>query len=156
MSEEMKNTKTVEEAGAVTEQTREEENTTPEEKKYTDSDVDKIVSKKIARERERMRKIFEEEQQENELEARERKILTRELQADAKDKLISEGLPYTLASLMSYEDKERFEESYKEVTTIFREAVQRGIKDVLRGPTPKASVRPIEGDEIAKIFHSKR
>ena len=103
-----------------------------------------------------MRKIFEEEQQENELEARERKILTRELQADAKDKLISEGLPYTLASLMSYEDKERFEESYKEVTTIFREAVQRGIKDVLRGPTPKASVQPIEGDEIAKIFHSKR
>ena len=85
MSEEMKNTKTVEEAGAVTEQTRGEENTTPEEKKYTDSDVDKIVSKKIARELERMRKIFEEEQQENELEAREMKRLTRELQADAKD-----------------------------------------------------------------------
>ena len=47
MSEEMKNTKTVEEAGAVTEQTRGEENTTPEEKKYTDSDVDKIVSKRL-------------------------------------------------------------------------------------------------------------
>lgn len=107
-----------------------------QEKKYTDADVDKIVARKIAAERKRMSKIFNEEQQENELEVRERNVLRRELMADAKDLLINDGFPSSLAKLLNYDSEESFGESYKEMTGIFNDAVQTALKDRLRGHTP--------------------
>ena len=49
------------------------------EKKYTDADVDRIVSKRLNREREKLSKALGEGQKESELEIRERKVLEREL-----------------------------------------------------------------------------
>lgn len=106
------------------------------EKKYTDADVDKIIARKIAAERKRMSKLFNEEQQENELDIRERNVLRRELKADAKDALIEQGYPSSLANIMNYESEEDFKRSFEEVINAFREAVQIGIKDALRGNHP--------------------
>ncbi len=47
-------------------------NRTEPEKKYTDEDVDRIIAKKIAAERKRMSKLFNDEQQESELDKREK------------------------------------------------------------------------------------
>lgn len=110
------------------------------EKKYTDQDVDRIVSKKIAAERKRMAKLFNEEQQESELEKRERNVLVRELKADAKDALIRDGLPSTLANLLNYGSEEDFKSSYMEVKKIFEDALQLALKDTLRGQTPRRGV----------------
>ena len=121
---------TEEVAGVQSEQKQEPE------KKYTDADVDRIIAKKIAAERQRMLKAFNAEQQESEIEKRERNVLIRELKADAKDALIADGLPSSLANLLSYESKEDFDKSYKEITEIFVAAVQQGIKDRLRNPVP--------------------
>lgn len=106
------------------------------EKKYTDADVDKIIARKIAAERKRMSKLFNEEQQESELDIRERNVLKRELRADAKDALIEQGLPSSLANLLNYDSKDDYERSFEEVSTVFREAVQLGVKDALRGNVP--------------------
>lgn len=110
------------------------------EKKYTDADVDRIIAKKIAAERKRMQKLFEGEQQESEIEKRERDVTRRELMADAKDALVDIGLPSSLSGLMDYTDKESFDKSFKEVTGIFQEAVAQGVRDKLRGPAPKVGI----------------
>ncbi len=109
------------------------------EKKYTDDDVNKIVARKIAAERKRMQKLFNNEQQESEIEVRERNVLKRELMADARDALTDEGLPSSLAKLLNYDSKESFEDSYKSVIEAFRNAVEIGVKMRLRGSTPTAS-----------------
>ena len=99
-----------EQAGAQGEQSEEIQD--QPEKKYTDADVDRIVAKKIAAERKRIQKLFKAEQQESEIEKRERDVTRRELMADAKDALVSDGLPSSLAKVMDYSDKEAYEKSY--------------------------------------------
>lgn len=106
------------------------------EKKYTDADVDRIIKKKIAIERKRMQKMLDEEQQESEIEIRERNVLKRELMADAKDALVDMGLPSTLSSLMDYSNQEAYEKSFEAVTSVFNEAVMQGVKMRLAGRPP--------------------
>lgn len=107
------------------------------EKKYTDADVDRIIAKKIAAERKRMQKLFEGEQQESEIEKRERDVTRRELIADAKDRLIGDELPSSLAEIMNYSDKESFDKSYQDVTAVFREAMQMEYKRRFSGRPPR-------------------
>lgn len=124
------------------------------EKKYTDEDVDRIIAKRIAAERKRMSKLFNDEQQESELDKRERDVLKRELRADAKERLASEGLPVALADLINYSDKEESEKSLDEVTATFRAAVAQGVKDALKGNAPRVSTgsRATESDLIRSAF----
>lgn len=126
-----------------------------QEKKYTDADVDRIIAKKIAAERKRMQRLFEDEQQENEMEKRERDVTRRELMADAKDRLIDEGFPVSLASIMDYKDDDSFDRSYHNVTSVFKEAMGAEFKRRFAGPVPKAGSgsREIDRDKaLAKAF----
>jgi len=124
------------------------------EKKYTDKDLDKIIAKKIAAERKRMTKLFNDDQQESDLDKRERDVLRRELRADAKERLASEGLPVALADLINYSDKEESEKSLDEVAATFRAAVAQGVKDALKGNAPRVSTggRATESDLIRSAF----
>lgn len=124
-----------EQAGAQGEQGAEGQD--QPEKKYTDADVDRIIAKKIAAERKRMQKLLEGEQQESEIEKRERDVTRRELIADAKDRLIGDELPSSLAEIMNYSDKESFEKSYQDVTVVFREAMQMEYKRRFSGRPPR-------------------
>lgn len=122
------------------------------EKKYTDADVDRIIAKKIAAERKRMSKLFNEEQQESEIEIRERNVLQRELKADAKDALIAEGLPVSLADILNYNSKEDMEASCANVIKVFKEALQQAAMEHFRGRTPTASYSsiPSQGESAIK------
>lgn len=124
------------------------------EKRYTDKDLDRIIAKKIAAERKRMTKLFNDDQQESDLDKRERDVLRRELRADAKERLASEGLPVALADLINYSDKEESEKSLDEVTATFRAAVAQGVKDALKGNAPRVSTggRATESDLIRSAF----
>ena len=125
------------------------------EKKYTDEDLDRIIAKKIAAERKRMSKLFNDEQQESELDKRERDVLKRELRADAKDTLTSQGLPSTLADLIDYSDRESSEKSLENVISIFREATAQGVKNALRGHAPRVGSSLPGKDPIADAFARK-
>lgn len=127
----------------------------PPEKKYTDADVDRIIARKIAAERKRMSKLFNEEQQESELEIRERNVLRRELMADAKDELIDRGLPSSLAKIMDYSSKESFDQSFKEVTDIFTSAITQGVKNALKGPVPRVGTGSAEDAALRDAFAPK-
>lgn len=129
-SEDVEAAATEETAGAQGEKPKKKE------KKYTDDDVDRIVSKKIARERERLQKLFNEEQEVSEIEQREQKVFMREMKADARDMLIERGLPALLADVLNYESKEDMTSSIEDVENVFREAVEREVKLRMKGSTP--------------------
>lgn len=136
------------EAGKGTEQ----ETTDPRKaKKYSDEDLDAIIAKKIARERDRMKRLFEEEKTVSEMDERERNIALREMKADAKDALDERGLPRTLADVLDYTDKETMTASLEKIVEAFNISVQMGVKNVIRGVTPKVSAAPPD-DDIRKAF----
>lgn len=129
-----------------------------QEKKYTDADLDRIIARKIAAERKRMSKLFSEEQQETELETRERKVLERELKADAKDRLIEQGFPSCLANLMVYTSAEDHKKSFDEVTSVFSEALSNEFKKRLSGTAPRAGMGTVEINRekaLHDVFSSK-
>ena len=139
MSEEMKNNEVAENVESTDAGTTVDDHAADQrrqEKKYTDDDVDKIVAKKINRERERLNKLLNEEQQISELEQRERNVYLRELKADAKDALIERGLPYELASVLDYTDEDAMNKSIESIEAVFNNAVQRAVTDKLRGNVP--------------------
>ena len=127
------------------------------EKKYTDADVDRIVSKRLNREREKLSKVLGEGRKESELEIRERKVLERELNIEVKEKLEKDGLPLELSKLMNYSSAEGFTKSYEEVTTTFGKALQTAIKPYIAGRTPKvgAGSPNFTEQQIADIFKSR-
>lgn len=153
MGEEMNKTAVENVEAATTEEQAGTPDTAGEEapeKKYTDADLDRIIARKIAAERKRMSKMFNDEQQ-SELEERERNVLRRELKADAKDALIESGLPTSLADILKYDSKEEYESSLKAVTSAFREIVRQSVKDSFRGQPPRRG-NPGTGDMIRDAF----
>lgn len=129
---------TEETAGAQSKETDQGEREGVElEKKYTDADVDRIVKKKIANERKRMQKLFEEGQQLSELETRERDVLRRELRLDAMEMLMENDVPMSLLDLLNYDSKESMEKSFKCISEAFRDAVGAEAKKRFAGATPK-------------------
>lgn len=135
------------------------ENSAVELKKYTDKDVDAIVSKRLARERKKIARELEGKEQLSELEKRERDITVREWKADAKLYMAENGLPTKLADILNYNDEETYKESLESVTGIVREIVkdltEKGIKKALVGRTPTASCgSPKTSDDLlADIFN---
>ena len=125
------------------------------EKKYTDEDVDRIVAKKIAAERKRAAKALAIDTQESDLDIRERNVAKREMLMDVKERLNADGLPASLANLVSYENRETFEQSYKDVITSFNECVSIGIKNALKGNIPKTG-NTGGGDPLKQAFARKR
>ena len=131
------------------------------EKKYTDADVDRIIARKIAQERNRMQKLFTEDQQESELDRREREVTKRELRADAMEALTRDKLPCSLADMLNYSDKEAFDESYKTLTGAFQEAVNNQIKyvfmhdDRIACGTPKVGTGGPPDQTRAAFFSGK-
>lgn len=124
------------------------------EKKYSDEDLDRILAGKIARERRKLTDSIN-SQLAAELNEREQNILKRELRADAKDKLTTDGLPTALADCISYESKEAFDNSYSSVVKAFKEALIAGMNDRMRGVTPRACQSNFSVDRVRDAFARK-
>lgn len=128
------------------------------EKKYTDADVDRIIAKKIAQERNRMQKLFTEDQQESELDKREREVLERELRADARDALEKANLPLSLSKMLDYSSREAFDESYTTLVDAFREATGGYIRNFFKSEVPKTGTgsRGTMAQERALFLYGKK
>lgn len=106
------------------------------ERRFTQDEVNDIVQKRLAKERERLSKVFQEEKQLSELEERERNILKRELRADAIEELSNRKLSPRLADLLDYSSPEDMKRSMEEVTAIFQSALSDKIRPMARQSTP--------------------
>lgn len=127
-------------------------------KTFTEEEVNDIVRKRLAREREKLNKAFQEGTRESELDERERKILKRELRADTLEKLAENNLPPSLADLVNYDSAEDCEKSLTTVTKAFNAAVNQAVKGKARQSTPRDGGGPYYGrpDPIAGAFGIKR
>lgn len=124
------------------------------EKKYSDADVDRIVARKIAAERKKMSKLLNEEQQETEIEKRERDVLKRELRMEAFDKLLERDLPKSLIDILNYNSREECAKSIEVIDTAFKSALRDVfLKEVCIG-TPKTGTGSND-DIIRSAFAAK-
>ena len=123
-----------------------------QEKKYTDADIDRIIKKRLAREREKLSRQEQKEQQESELEQRERDLARRELKADARDVLTQEGLPMSIAALLNYNSQEEYEASMKAARIVVGD-LQKAL-DTRRatGRTPKSFAGNEGRDPVRDAF----
>lgn len=86
-------------------------------------------------------------EREAQLETREREIMRRELQAQARQLLQERGLPQELAAAVNYADIQTVQESLDAAENAFRAAVQSGIEQRLRGNVPMVNHRRAEGEQ---------
>lgn len=123
-------------------------------KMFTQDDVDKVVQKRLSRERkkweqeqqqeqdeatklagmnEKQKKEYQEKKREDKLNEREKEITKRELTATAKEMLAEKGLPMSLSSILDYADADSCNASIDVVEKAFQEAVQKAIDDKIKG-----------------------
>lgn len=128
------------------------------EKTFTQDEVNEIISKRLAKQKESLLRSIQDGNRTDELDERERKITERELKADAAVKLSEAGLPHSIASLLKYDSKESYEESYKEVTEVFRAVIGEDRKTRARQSPPIEGMGGSRGgsDPIRSAFNGKR
>ncbi|MDR1263702.1 MAG: DUF4355 domain-containing protein [Oscillospiraceae bacterium] len=80
----------------------------------------------------------EREQREADYTKRLKDLTLRELKAQAAGELTQRGLPQKLLGALDYTDADRCKASMDEVEAAFRESVEAGVKERLRGSAPKA------------------
>ena len=128
-------------------------------KTFTQEEVDKIVNKRLARERkdieakieaeraeaERLAKMSEAEKQQAlfkkqvaEFEATKRAFEQEKLLNETSKQLASKNLPIEFAEMLKAEDAESTFENIKVFEAKFNEAVEKLVNERLRGNTPKA------------------
>ncbi len=117
----------------------------------------KTEAEKLAKMNAEQKAQYEREKRETELAKREGEITRRELRATALESLAEKGLPKQLADLLTYNDAESTQKSLDAAEKAFREAVEAGVNERLKGSAPKGGggAGNTEQDEIAKIFARK-
>ena len=152
----------------TTEQTTEQVEQVAEQtvKTFTQEEVDKIVNKRLARERkdieakieaerreaERLAKLSEAEKQQElfkkqvaEFEATKRAFESEKLLNETSKQLASKNLPIEFAEMLKAEDAESTFENIKIFEAKFNEAVEKLVNERLKGKTPKAQTGAVEG-----------
>ena len=142
----------------------------PNEKTFTQDQVNDIVSKRLSEanqkadkrvkdevakalaEAERQSKLTESEsekefkaKQKAELDERERNITLRERRADAKDVLADKGIDSSLVDFVIDVDEEKTNLNIEKLEKAFNAAVEKGVQAKLKGNTPEDySTKPTE------------
>ena len=145
--------KVTENAGAQAGQEKPSE----DEKRFTQSDVEKLLDSRLKREREtwekkltesqklskmtaEQKKEYQDKQHAEELEKRETDITRRELHMTAKETLIEKGLPVELSDALAYDSAENCSRSIEAVEKAFRAAVEKAVEERIKksAKTPKS------------------
>ena len=135
-------------------------------KTFTQEEVDKIVNKRLARERkdieakieaeraeaERLAKMSEAEKQQAlfkkqvaEFEATKKAFESEKLLNETSKQLASKNLPIEFAEMLKANDAESTFENIKIFEAKFNEAVEKLVNERLKGKTPKAQTGAVDG-----------
>lgn len=130
-------------------------------KTFSQDEVNKIISERLSKERQKWEKEFqtkldeakteaeklakmnaeqkaeyERKKREEELNRREAEITRRELRATALETLAEKGLPKQLADILVYTDAGSCKKSIENVEKVFRDAVEQAVNERLKGGKP--------------------
>ena len=152
--------------GGAEEPTVEHTEQEPTVKTFTQEEVDKMIQKRLSRERkdieakieaeraeaERLAKMSEAEKQQAlfkkqvaEFEATKRAFEQEKLLNETSKQLASKNLPIEFAEMLKAQDAESTFENIKIFEAKFNEAVERLVNERLKGNTPKAQTGAVEG-----------
>ena len=146
--------------------TEQEQTQEPTVKTFTQEEVDKMIQKRLSRERkdieakieaerreaeelaklseaEKQKKLFE--KQVAEFEATKRAFEQEKLLNETSKQLASKNLPIEFAEMLKAQDAESTFENIKIFEAKFNEAVERLVNERLKGNTPKAQTGAVEG-----------
>lgn len=112
----------------------------------TKLDEAKTEAEKLAKMNAEQKAEYERTKRDEDLVKRESEITRRELRATALEALAEKGLPKQLADILTYADAESTNKSIEAVEKAFRESVESGINERLKGDTPKSG-----GKEISSV-----
>lgn len=116
-------------------------------KMFTEEEVEKIIQRRLARDRRNRKPAQEAELQAGKAnhEARERDLNARELKIMAKEQLQAAGLPLSLADVLKYEDQDTLEEAIEKILEINQKSQSNkaktgswGQRHSEKGPLPSA------------------
>ena len=79
---------------------------------------------------------YMQKKKEKELSDREAAITRKELMAEAKNTLASDGLPQELAEVLDYSDADTCKKSMEKVKEVFQRAVETAVEEKLKGGKP--------------------
>ena len=79
---------------------------------------------------------YMQQKREKELTDREASITRKELMAEAKNNLASDGLPQELAEVLDYSDADTCKKSMEKVKEVFQRAVETAVEEKLKGGKP--------------------
>ena len=143
-----------------------EQNTEPTVKTFTQEEVDKMIQKRLSRERkdieakieaeraeaERLAKMSEAEKQQAlfkkqvaEFEATKKAFEQEKLLNETSKQLASKNLPIEFAEMLKAQDAESTFENIKIFEAKFNEAVEKLVNERLKGKTPKAQTGAVDG-----------
>lgn len=132
------------------------------EKKFTQKEVDSIVSEKIS-EAEKLAKMNAEQKQkyaqeklEKELSEREAVLNKRELTATAKEILASKGLPVELAEIVDTANADACTASIESIEKAFASAVQKAVNERLKSDPPKVGQTNTGKTEVTSLAGALR
>lgn len=123
------------------------------ERQKAETLADERVSEaeKLARMTKDERDRYNLQKREKALEAREREITRRELQATARSTLAEKSLPMDLADILDYTDADACSESMEKVEKIFQSAMATTINERLKGAGPLRKAPNKETDALAAM-----
>ena len=107
--------------------------------RYSDNDVDRIVKKKLDRQRKQLMEEQAAGEQVSELDQREQAIAIRERKADAREALAEAGIPKEFAELMRFGSEEEYNASLDAVKGIMDKVREQIARERATGRTPKAT-----------------
>lgn len=102
-------------------------------------------SDRLSRMTEEERAAYQTSRREADLAAREKQLMERELRAEAIEILAQRGLPRELAEAIGYTGREAMLAAVDNLERVFRNAVQAGIEQRMKGEIPAAGA-PAAGD----------
>lgn len=126
-----------------------------EEKTFTQEEVNEIVRRRLAKEREKFTSLMDGDGEKKLIE-REKAVLKRELRADALDRLKENQYPASLADLLDYTDAESCNASFDKVIGVFKELKKQTFEAAYKSGahTPRAGgMQPV--DNIRAAFRPK-
>lgn len=83
------------------------------------------------------------QKREKELTDREAAITRKELMAEAKNTLASDGLPQELAEVLDYSDADTCKKSMEKVKEVFQRAVETAVEEKLKGGKPPKKAQAV-------------
>lgn len=112
----------------------------PAEKTFTQAQLDKIVSERLARQ---AKKFADPEQYVAELDARAAELDARELRLDFHDKIQAAELPPEAFSLIDFSSRQRAEETFGAISKIMKQRLDAAVKNEVEKRFKAAGRKPL-------------